>query len=89
MLTPSITPLELGQNWRDFKAFDIAGDTAFLSERNEIQCKHVLLVFSSPGCRACEMAIPELKEVYEAYHDQMELVTYNQAYTLPELKSRA
>lgn len=77
--------MEIGQDWMDIHALDIVEYTAFLSERDEIQGKYVLLVFPSLGCRACEMAIPVLKEGYEAYHGQMELVTHNLAYTLPEL----
>ncbi len=81
--------LEIGDNWKDFTAFNTDGDTILLSEVEQSTNKHMLLVFSRRGCIPCEKAIPELKDIYKKYHEELRLVSYYQDITAEELKSKA
>ena len=85
----SIEPVKEGDKIVDFKAFDLSGETVRFAKLPDAKDKYVLLIFSSPGCGPCEMAVPELKRIYNNSHDWLELVTYSQSTSKEKLKSKA
>lgn len=76
VLYTSIKPLEKGDPWVNFTSTDTSGSEVSFCQLKALENKHVLLLFSTPGCQPCEWSIPELKRVYRKYHDKVELVTY-------------
>lgn len=80
--------LEHGDTWNDFKALTIHGDSLSLSGIDKASGKHVLLVFARNGCVPCESSISELKEIYNQYHEELEIVSYYQGMTIDALKSK-
>ncbi len=75
-LYTSINPLERGDTWVNFTSTDTSGNKVRFCQLKAIEDKFVLLLFSTPGCQPCEWSIPELKKVYNKYHEKVELVTY-------------
>ena len=62
----------IGDDMVDGNFFDINGNTKHLSNYSG---KYLLLDFWSRGCGPCIMALPEMKEVSEIYHDRLTIVS--------------
>ena len=62
----------IGDGMIDGDFFDINGNTKHLSDYSG---KYMLLDFWSRGCGPCIMALPEMKEVSEIYHDKLTIVS--------------
>ena len=88
-LYTTIIPVEEGDDWKNFKAFNKDGLLVDFQRLNKIDEKFILLVFSSPGCVPCEKSIVELKKIYEEYNRQLEVVTYNQSISVKKLVDKA
>lgn len=88
-LFTTIKPVKAGDKIVDFEAFDLSGVEKRFATLPAIKNKYVLLIFSGPGCRPCERAVPELKRIYDKNHDWLELVTYNQSISKEKLNSKA
>ena len=65
------TTVGVGDDMVDGEFFDINGNTKHLSG---YLGKYLLLDFWSRGCGPFIMAIPEMKEVSEIYHDQLTII---------------
>jgi len=84
----SINPVEVGDKWIDFSAFNLDGNQVNFQNVESLYDKYILLVFSSQGCSPCEMAIPELKKIYSNYSDKIEIVTYNVRTSVEQMKQK-
>ena len=62
----------VGDDMVDGDFFDINGNTKRLAD---YLGKYMLLDFWSRGCGPCIMALPEMKEVSEIYHDQLTIIS--------------
>jgi len=62
----------VGDNMADADFLDIIGNTKHLSDYSG---KYLLLDFWSRGCGPCIMALPEMKEVSEIYHDKLTIIS--------------
>ena len=63
--------VRVGDDIIDGNFFDINGNTKHLSD---YLGKYLLLDFWSRGCGPCIMAIPEMKEISEIYHDKLTII---------------
>ena len=64
--------VEVGNDMVDGDFFDKNGNIKQLSDYSG---KYLLLDFWSRGCGPCIMALPEMKEVSETYHDQLTIIS--------------
>lgn len=62
----------IGDNMADGDFFDTNGNVKSLSE---YLGKYILLDFWSRGCGPCIMALPEMKEISEIYHDKLTIIS--------------
>ncbi|MBN1969317.1 MAG: AhpC/TSA family protein [Candidatus Delongbacteria bacterium] len=69
-----LLPLEIGDKFRDFEAYDIYGEAHKLSDYLD---KYILLDFWSVGCYPCIQSIPELKKMYDKYKEKLNIVGIN------------
>jgi len=81
--------LDIGDNWKGFRAFNTKGDSILLSEVEKIADKYMLLAFARRGCIPCEKSISELKDIYKKYRGKLEIVTYYSDISVEALKSKA
>ncbi len=68
----SDSPIVIGDKFPDTEFYDIDGNEHKLSE---FQGKWRLVDFWRLGCAPCIMALPELREVKEKYHDILEFIS--------------
>ena len=62
----------VGDDMPDTDFFDITGNTKHLSDYSG---KYLLLDFWSSGCGPCIMSIPEMKEIAEAYDENLTIIS--------------
>lgn len=66
------TVVEVGDEMADANFFDINGNTKSLSDYSG---KYMLLDFWSSGCGPCLMAFPEMKEIFEIYQENLNIIS--------------
>ena len=72
-LFPTII-VDVGDDFVDADLLDVNGNTKRLAD---YLGKYLLLDFWSIGCGPCIMALPEMKEISETYHDKLTIVSIN------------
>ena len=72
VLTKNAEKPKIGDLGSDFELKNRRGGKASLSG---FEGKYKLLEFSFSGCGPCLQALPEVKEAYEKYNDQLEVLT--------------
>ncbi len=63
---------EVGDEYYDYRAVNQNGDWLSLSD---IESKYILLHFSSSACYGSQLSLPELKEIYSNYADDLEIIS--------------
>lgn len=63
---------EIGDAFYDYTAVNQNGDTVSLSD---VKDKYILLHFSSFSCYGSQLSLPQLKELYAAYRDDLEIIS--------------
>lgn len=71
-----VAPIQVGELYRDFEAFDRENTKHNLSEYMG-NGKYVMLDFWFGACGACHSAIPGMKGYYQKYKDRLEIVAVN------------
>lgn len=65
---------KIGDTYYDYTAINQQGDSVSLSQIN----KYILLHFSSAACYYSQQSLPELKQIYKQYAEQLEIVKISQ-----------
>ena len=55
--------------------FELESRTGGMVSMNDFEGKYKLLDFSNSGCGPCFMALPEIKEAYERYGSEVEVIS--------------